>query len=114
MKQVYMAGNPIEAHIVVDLLGDAGIEAMVRGEHIYAVRGALPIEYPTVWVLHDDDYDRARELALAYERDQTTAEDDEATFGEPWTCPQCGEQVEGRFDQCWNCDTERPTGEQAE
>ena len=22
---------------------------------------------------------------------------------EPWTCPGCGEEVEGQFAQCWNC-----------
>ena len=41
MKQVYMAQNPIEAHMVVDLLETEGIEAIVQGEHIFAVRGAL-------------------------------------------------------------------------
>jgi len=24
-----------------------------------------------------------------------------------WTCPQCGEEMEGTFTQCWNCSTAR-------
>ena len=24
-----------------------------------------------------------------------------------WTCPNCGEEVEGNFDICWNCGAER-------
>src|SRR5262247_2554902 len=22
---------------------------------------------------------------------------------QPWTCPQCGEKLEGQFDLCWKC-----------
>jgi hypothetical protein len=24
-----------------------------------------------------------------------------------WTCPKCGEKVEGQFDSCWSCGTKR-------
>lgn len=106
MKQVYMAENPIAAQMVVDLLQAQGIAAKVQGEHIFAVRGALPVSYPTVWVLNEDDYDRARELVLAY--DQNTTPDGEDLAAEPWTCPQCGEHIEGQFGLCWQCGAERP------
>jgi len=108
VKQVYLAENPIEAHIVVDLLQAAGIEAVVQGENLFAIRGAVPISYPTVWVLDDNDYDRARELALEYDRGQYGAPDGEGPAREPWTCPQCGERIEDNFDQCWHCGAERP------
>jgi len=26
-----------------------------------------------------------------------------------WTCADCGEAVEGQFQQCWQCGSERPT-----
>jgi hypothetical protein len=106
MKQVYLAENPIEAHMVADLLQAEGIEAVVQGEHIFAVRGALPVSYPTVWVLDEDDYDRARQLALDYDHGSFVEQG-----REPWACPQCGERIEGHFDQCWHCGAERPTGE---
>jgi hypothetical protein len=101
-----LAENPIEAHMVVDLLQADGIAAVVQGEHIFAVRGALPVSYPTVWVLDEDDHDRAREIVLAYEQD--AASDGEPLAPEPWTCPQCGEQIEGQFGLCWQCGAERP------
>ena len=22
---------------------------------------------------------------------------------QPWTCPTCGETIEGQFAECWNC-----------
>lgn len=25
-----------------------------------------------------------------------------------WVCPNCGEEVEGNFESCWSCHTERP------
>jgi len=28
--------------------------------------------------------------------------------GQPWTCPNCGEEIDGEFDLCWNCGAERP------
>jgi hypothetical protein len=101
-----MAENPIAAQMVVDLLQAAGIAAKVQGEHIFAVRGALPISYPTVWVLDEDDYERARELVLAY--DQNATPGSEPIAAEPWTCPQCGERIEGQFGLCWQCGAERP------
>ena len=24
-----------------------------------------------------------------------------------WTCPGCGERIEGQFTECWNCGRER-------
>jgi hypothetical protein len=107
VKKVYMAENPIEANMVVDLLQAEGIAAVVQGEHIFAVRGALPISYPTVWVLDEGDYDRARELALEYDRSQYATEGKEPR-PEPWVCPQCGERIEGQFGLCWQCGAERP------
>jgi hypothetical protein len=108
MKQVYMAQDPIEAHLVVDLLQAQGIAATVQGEHLFAIRGVVPISYPTVWVL-DDDYERARQVALDYDQGQYDLPGRKGPPAAPWTCPNCGEQIEGQFDQCWNCNTERPT-----
>jgi hypothetical protein len=111
VKKVYMAEDPIEAQMVVDLLQAEGIAAMIQGEHIFAVRGALPISYPTVWVLDEADYDRARALALEYDRRRYTEGESEAPRPEPWTCPQCGERIEGQFGLCWQCGAERPLEE---
>jgi hypothetical protein len=106
MKQVYMAENPVEAHMVVDLLGAEGIAAVVQGENLFAIRGVVPISYPTVWVVDDEDYGRGRALALEYDRGQYS-EVHPARRG-PWTCSTCGEVSEGQFDQCWQCGAARP------
>jgi rubrerythrin len=74
VKQVYLAQDPIEANVLVDLL--------------------------------KDEYERARTLALEFDRQQRTGDDEEPL--EPWICPSCGETIEGQFDQCWHCGEERP------
>ncbi|MES1161895.1 MAG: DUF2007 domain-containing protein, partial [Rhizobacter sp.] len=25
-----------------------------------------------------------------------------------WVCPGCGEQIDGPFEQCWNCGSSMP------
>ena len=106
MKQIYLAQNPIDANLLVDLLAAEGIEAVVQGEHLYAIRGLVPVSYPTVWVVDDEQYEPARALALEFDRQQ------QAGGGQvplaPWVCPSCGERIEGQFDQCWHCGAERP------
>ena len=106
MKQIYLAQNPIDANLLVDLLHAEGIEAVVQGEHLYAIRGLVPATYPTVWVVNEEHYDRARAMALEFDRRQLQGSGQEPL--EPWDCPSCGETIEGQFDQCWHCGAERP------
>ena len=110
MKQVYLAQDPIEANLLVDLLGAEGIEAVVQGEHLYAIRGIVPMSYPTVWVVDDDDYEQARALALEFDQRQQAGGEQEPL--DPWVCPACGEAIEGQFDQCWHCGEDRPVDDE--
>lgn len=53
MKQVYVAQNPAEAHLVKGMLESRGIHAEVRGEALWGTRGETPLTpdtLPTVWV----------------------------------------------------------------
>lgn len=53
MKQVFVANNPAEAHLVRGLLESRGIPAEVRGEALWGTRGETPLTpdtLPTVWV----------------------------------------------------------------
>ena len=88
MKKVYVAGNPLEAHMVRDFLESAGIEAIVRGEHLFALRGGVPMTedtLPSVWLVHEERYVDARHLIEQLQarahfrvvRDQEAAPDEE-------------------------------------
>ena len=60
MKQVLSAPNAAEAHVAAAVLENAGIDAVIRGEHM----GGLPLgpaSRPSVWV-RDEDYESACKL----------------------------------------------------
>lgn len=92
MKRVHVAANPVEAQFIKSFLESAGIAAVVRGEHLFALRGAVPVTddtLPGVWVREDEDESRALELLSRLEarsRLRSVAEDgegeEEASGGE--------------------------------
>jgi hypothetical protein len=73
MKRVYVARGPAEAHLVKGFLETKGIPAIVQGEHLYAIRGGIPMTpdtRPSVWVVQDDHFDRAQALVSEFARDE--------------------------------------------
>ncbi|HKW13347.1 MAG TPA: DUF2007 domain-containing protein [Candidatus Krumholzibacteria bacterium] len=63
MKQVFVAQNPAEAHLVRGMLESNGIPAEVRGEALWGTRGETPLTpdtLPTVWVDDPDATEAAR------------------------------------------------------
>jgi tetratricopeptide (TPR) repeat protein len=98
MKKVYTANDPVAANLLKELLDNAGIDATIEGERLHPLLGAMPVVYPTVSV-REEDYDAALKVVAEYERSRV-----EPDTSEPWTCPKCGEQIEGHFDECWKCD----------
>jgi hypothetical protein len=67
------------------LLETRGIACVLRNEFLGGAAGELPPHEcsPELWVVDDVD---------------TT----------PWTCPGCGEIIEGQFARCWHCGREAP------
>jgi hypothetical protein len=55
---------------------------------------------PKLWVINDTDFDRASAVLENFKKPPV------AKLG-PWTCPACGEQLEGQFSSCWKCGTLR-------
>ena len=66
--------------------------------------GELPTDQvaPQIWI-HDV---RDESYAQALLREWRAAPGALAA----WTCFRCGENVEGQFYQCWNCEAARPDG----
>lgn len=97
MRRIYGAADLQDAHIVLGLLRQAGIEARVLNEHARGGLGDLPFGevYPEVWIDNDEDRERARRIVEAY---QAQAVDTGVRH-----CPSCGEESPGNFDVCWNC-----------
>jgi hypothetical protein len=99
MKLLYSSDSVQGIGLIRSVLDEAGIEYEVRNETI-PYPGA--VFFPEVWVVEDSEFGRACELRDAVTRLPSTPES-------PWTCPSCGEQLEGQFGSCWKCGTNRNT-----
>jgi hypothetical protein len=106
MKQVYIADDPTEAHLVKGILEQYGITCEIRGEALWIARGQLPLTsetLPTIWIVDDSRYEEAKELTERFQNGTLTSK-----ASGNWRCPVCGEEVEGQFTDCWQCGATRP------
>jgi hypothetical protein len=105
MKHVFTTTTTMSAdqEIVQGLLDEANIPCMIRNEHLATALGELaPANCsPEIWILNDADYSRAKEIVEALRKANVET-------NEPWTCPACGEAIEGQFTSCWKCGKDRP------
>ncbi len=98
MKRVYTDSDPLIVGHLEQVLTSRGIVCIVRNRHLMGGAGELPPTevWPQLWVENDEDAPVARRLI-----DEVLANQDQA--GPDWTCPDCGERIEGQFAECWNC-----------
>lgn len=91
------------------ILESAGISTHLKNLGAAMASGEIPFVqcFPELWVVEDADYDRALDVLRPY---HDRAGEDRSN----WTCPSCGEAIEGTFGQCWNCETMRPVAVQSE
>ncbi len=103
MQRLYEARDRIEAQLLSDFLHRHLVDNAIFGDYLSGAIGELPADvYPSIWIVHDRDQPRARDLLacfLAGSSRQTAPS---------WACPGCGELVDGSFEICWHCGSERP------
>jgi hypothetical protein len=82
------------------LLQSAGIPSRIRNEYLAGAAGELPPLdcWPELCVEPRWEAEARRAIADAQSG---------AGAGAAWTCPGCGEPIEGQFTACWNCGAER-------
>jgi hypothetical protein len=95
VKRVFRAASLLQVAHARNVLTAAGIESELRNQYLAGALGDLPMleTWPQLWV--EDTFESAALRAL--ERAAT------APPGLPWTCAQCGEQLEPQFTSCWRC-----------
>jgi hypothetical protein len=106
--KLYTGRDAMDAHHVRAILEGEGIPCTVMGEGLSSARGELPMTaetLPAVWI-QEDDADHG--LRVVREFLATPSHEDPGVAALDWTCPHCGELVEGQFAQCWSCQWERP------
>src|SRR4030095_3728283 len=99
MKRVFTATTmSADQETLKSLLDEASIPCMIRNEYPSSALSELtPSESsPEIWIMNDEDYSRASEIVNSFRNA-------EVGTAEPWTCPDCGEVIEGQFTSCWNC-----------
>ncbi|HVK57133.1 MAG TPA: DUF2007 domain-containing protein [Burkholderiales bacterium] len=97
MRKVYTAGNLPEAHLILHLLRNQGIDARVFNENACSVFGELPLSasLPEVWVTDVAYEARAIQMIDTFRQ--------QAASGVVHLCTECGEQNPGEFEICWKC-----------
>lgn len=97
MKKLTSAETIVTISHYQNLLAAEGIRTEIRNQHLGGIMGEMPVfeTWPQLWVVNDLDFDRATQLI--------EASGDESP-GEPWQCSKCGEENEGQYGACWNCE----------
>ena len=100
MKIVFSSPDLADIAHLKDLLESAGIACFINNEISAGLMGGIPRNEstPELWI----EDDSRLEEALQIKRDSQTPIE-----GKPWTCPQCGEQIEAQFTSCWKCGAAR-------
>ena len=103
MRKVYGSHDSVIVGHTRQVLENHAIRCIVRNDFLLGGAGELPVNetWPELWVVDDEDYDRARDLIDAIVE---TA----GGSGTPWRCPSCAERMEGQFTDCWACGASRP------
>lgn len=90
-----MTAVPVD--LLREMLEAEGIACIVQNRALSITQGEVPpIEtWPSLWVLDDARADEAERLVASVMRSEAAEE--------PWTCPTCGELIDGHFAACWRC-----------
>ena len=102
MIKVFTSSNMMEVEVVRGELESRGVTTMINNEFIRGQSNMVGFGeiWPTLWVVNEAEAPAARRII---------ASRNEALANADWICPECGEEVEGQFDSCWNCGHARTT-----
>lgn len=95
MKRVFRAATLVQVAHARNVLVTAGIQCEIHNQYLAGALGDLPMmeTWPELFVDDADEQYALRALARAAA----------APAGSPWTCADCGEQLEVQFTSCWRC-----------
>lgn len=98
MRKVFVSQSLVEVESKKDLLDKSGIPNTIRNQQASTLAGAVPFAevFPELWVLQDEDYDRA--VMVMEDEPQHHGEDQS-----DWVCGSCGENNGYEFTECWKC-----------
>lgn len=96
MKKLISLDDRTQLYLLKSILESEDIICFIKNEYPPAAGELPPISaMPELWIVNNNQYDQA--MALIQEN---------LLSPQPsisWTCPQCGEELEGQFTTCWRC-----------
>ncbi|MEH6502933.1 MAG: DUF2007 domain-containing protein [Cycloclasticus sp.] len=100
MIKVFSAQDFIEVAFWRNYLEQQDIACQIRNEYLTGAAGEMPpIEcWPELWIMDERD----EVMAKKHLASDPLGEKDLAS----WVCSHCGEESEGQFSHCWNCEKE--------
>lgn len=101
MTEIFRDASPILVGHYKSILQSHGILCMVRNESIALTEIPIPVFYPALNVMNDEDAGRAIQILEDYQMEEKSL-----VASEDKTCPQCGEMNPSNFDVCWSCSHE--------
>ena len=103
MIKIYSHENSAIIYHLKNVMESYEISCEVRNENLSKVVGHYaPFgTWIELWIRDDSQLDEAQKVL----KDALSPEAEEV--GESWKCPNCGEESESQFTECWNCGTSR-------
>ncbi len=97
MKRIYAAADLIEAQLLKDMLKESAIATEIFNQNARGGTGEIPFThaYPELWLLDENDENRARDLIREYENSPTPSG--------VTVCGKCQEENPRNFASCWQC-----------
>ena len=109
LKEIFRNADSAWVGLYQSILEDAEIPTFVYNLNSLQLPAAglavaffpLPLFFPTLCVLNDDDYQEAMQILQGVRSGVLRAPDH-------WKCGGCGEEIPENFARCWNCEAARP------
>jgi hypothetical protein len=99
MKRLFSTPDSAEMGLLKSRLEEAGIPCLLRNEQISQAIPSAAFS-AELWIANDQDYQRAVALCETWRHPSSKTR-------RAWTCPKCGEKLEGQFSVCWKCGIKR-------
>ena len=102
MMKLFVSQSLVEVETRKEVLDQAGILCTIKNQQGSSLAGEVPFAevFPELWVLHDLDYPKAKELLETWAKEAPMG-------GSEWQCAKCGEHHTREFTTCWKCGSER-------
>ncbi|MCB1670268.1 MAG: DUF2007 domain-containing protein [Gammaproteobacteria bacterium] len=68
MKVVFHASNSLEAHLVLGLLSQVGIQGVINGEYLQGAMGELPVFGLVTVLVSEKDFREASEVIADWQQ----------------------------------------------